>query len=134
MPVALPSDETAKLTPPDADEAARAARGCASAAMPEGGLTTLQRLLLEALVKALTGHPVDLTDFEPLSAEDFALALAPRNLVFRTRVLQIALLAALVLRPLPPEVVDRVASYARELSVDEDMLAIAADFAHGSRG
>jgi hypothetical protein len=134
MPVPLPSDEMVKLTPPDADEAAQVACGCASAAMPDDGLTTLQRLLLEALTKALTEHPVDLTDFTTLSAEEFALALAPRNLAFRTRVIQIALLAALILRPLPPEVVDRVACFARELGVDEEMIGVAADFAAGSLG
>ena len=45
--------------------------------------------------------------------------LAGRNLAFRTRGVQIMVLCALVLRPLPPEVADRIAAYARELLVDE---------------
>ncbi len=40
----------------------------------------------------------------------------------------------MVLRPLPPEVADRVAAFARELGVDEGMVAVAQDFAAGSLG
>jgi hypothetical protein len=44
------------------------------------------------------------------------------------------LLGALVLRPIPPEVTDRVAAFARELGVQDDMLEVAQRFAHGSLG
>jgi len=94
----------------------------------------LQRLLLEALFPAMTGHPVDLTDYEPLTANEFAVALARRDLQFRTRGVQVMLLAALVLRPLPADVADRVAEFARELCVDESMIAVARQFATGSLG
>ena len=71
---------------------------------------------------------------EPISAEAFAEALRLRDLGFRTRGVQIMLLTALVLRPLPTEVADRIASFANELSVDESMIVVARDFAHGSLG
>ena len=48
--------------------------------------------------------------------------------------MQIMLLAALVLRPLPESVVDKVAAYARELSVDESLIGVARRFASGSLG
>jgi hypothetical protein len=134
VPVALPTADTVKLTPPDASEAAVTARGCASAAAPASGLTPLQRVLLEALFPAMTGHAVDLSDLVPMSAHEFALALAPRDLQFRTRGVQIMLVAALVLRPLPPEVAARVADFAQELCVDDSMIGVARRFATGSLG
>jgi hypothetical protein len=134
VPVPLPTADKVKLTPPDAEEAAVTARGCASAAAPSTGLTPLQQVLLEALFPAMTGHAVDLGDLVPMSAHEFALALAPRDLQFRTRGVQIMLLAALVLRPLPPEVAARVAEFAHELCVDESMIGVARRFATGSLG
>ena len=100
MSVPLPTAEQVKLTTPDADEVAVTARGCASAAAPATGLTPLQRVLLEALFPAMTGYTVDLGEFEPMTARDFALALAPRDLQFRTRGVQVMLLAAMILRRL----------------------------------
>jgi hypothetical protein len=41
---------------------------------------------------------------------------------------------ALVLRPLPEEVADRIAAFARELSVDDAMIGIAREFSHGAIG
>jgi hypothetical protein len=91
-------------------------------------------VLLEALFPAMTGHPVDLASFEPMTASDLANLLARRDLQFRTRGVQIMLLAALVLRPLPAEVADHVAAYARELCVDDAMIGVAREFAAGSLG
>ena len=134
MSVPLPTSENVKLTPPDADEVAVTARGCASGAAPATGLTPLQQILLEALFPAMTGHSVDLGEFEPMTAHEFALALAPRDLQFRTRGVQVMVLAALILRPLPREVADRIADFARELCVDESMIGVARQFASGSLG
>lgn len=134
MPVPLPTAETVNLNPPDAAEAAITARGCAWAAAPATGLTPIQRVLLEALFPAMTGHAVDVGDLVPISAHEFALALARRDLQFRTRGVQIMLLAALVLRPLPAEVAARVADFAHELGVNESMIEVARRFASGSLG
>ena len=103
MVVPLPSPDETLLTPPDAVEATRTARGIAFAAAPTGGLTELQRILLEALYPAMTGHQVDLRTIEPVSPRDFAELLRHRDLQFRTRGVQVMLLCALVLRPLPEE-------------------------------
>ena len=122
------------LRPPGAAEVALTARGVATAAAPASGLTELQRVLLEALFPAMTGHQVDLRDHEPMSAGQLAEVLRYRDLQFRTRGVQVMLLCALTLRPLPPEVADRIAEYARELSVDDAMIGVARQFAAGSLG
>src|SRR5437899_1755712 len=133
MPVALPPLGAELLEPPDADEVLMLSRGVVSAVMPADGLSELQKVLIEALFEAMTGHPAAL-DAPPVGAEEFAMALARRNAVFRTRIVQNMVLAALVLRPLPRDVADRVAGFARALSVDDGMLSVAREFAAGSLG
>jgi hypothetical protein len=134
MPVALPSPDDVLLEPPDAAEVTFTARGVASASAPESGLTDLQRMLLEALFPAMTGHAVDLHDYVSMSAHELAEGLRHRDLQFRTRGVQIMLLSALTLRPLPAEVIFRVSEFARELLVDDAMISVAREFAAGSLG
>ena len=134
MPVPLPAPDEVLLAPPDASEALLTAHGVASAAAPASGLTDLQRVLLEALFPAMTGHAVDLHDVQRTSPQQFAEVLRRRDLQFRTRGVQVMLLAALVLRPLPPEVADRIAEFAVELGVDEAMIGVARKFADGALG
>src|SRR6516162_6722916 len=104
MAVPLPKPDEVLLQPPTSVEAQLTAQGIATAASPAGGLTDLQRVLLESICGAMTGHRVDLRDFEPMTAEQLGEVLRPRNLMFRTRGVQLMLLCALVLRPLPVEV------------------------------
>jgi hypothetical protein len=134
MSVPLPGPGEVKLTRPDAVEVTATARGIATVVAPAGGLTELQRMLLEALFPAMTEHPVDLSHVEPMSVDELAEVLRPRNLAFRTRGVQVALLAALVLRPLPPEVAARIGALAHALGVDEGMIEVAQRFAEGSLG
>ncbi|MGH9050038.1 MAG: hypothetical protein ACRDY4_09945 [Acidimicrobiia bacterium] len=134
MPVPLPGPDTVLLRPPDADEVATTARGVASAVAPAGGLTEVQRVLIEALFPAMTGHPVDVGAYVPMTAAEFARSLARRDLQFRSRGVQVMLLCALVLRPLPPGVVARIADFARELGVDDAMIEVAQRFARGALG
>jgi hypothetical protein len=134
MPTPLPTAETVDLRPPDAAEAQRTAVGVASAVAPDGNLTDLQRVLIEALFPAMTTHAVEVEHYEPVSAEAFAASMAARDEQFRTRGVQIMLLCALILRPLPQDVVDRIAEFSRELSVDDRMIEVARRFAEGSFG
>ncbi|HET6954837.1 MAG TPA: hypothetical protein VFI47_31035 [Acidimicrobiales bacterium] len=134
MVVPLPGPDEVLLERPSADEARSFVVGTASAAAPPGGLTDLQRVLIEAICVAMTDHPVVLGDYEPVSPEEHARTLARRNLAFRTRGVQMMLLCALVLRPLPREVTDRIEAFARALGVDEGMVAVARRFAEGSLG
>ena len=134
MPVPLPDADTVVLTRPDADEVAAVARGVASAVAPAGGVTDFQRILIEAIFHAMTGYPVELGSYTPMTAQDFAKLMARRELAFRSRMVQAMLTPALVLRPLPEEVADRVAAFAYELGVDDAMIDIAREFSHGALG
>jgi hypothetical protein len=133
MPVALPDAADVNLAPPGAEEVATLSRGILGVVSPPGGLTDLQRVLIEAAFPAMTGFPPDL-DGEPIDVADFALALARRDAQFRARIVQMVILFALVLRPLPESVVERAAAFAAEVGVDEGMLTVARDFAVGSLG
>lgn len=134
MPVPIPSDDEALLVPPDADEAQRTAAAIAFVAAPETGLTDVQRLLLGSVYEAMTGHTVDLGAITPITAAEFARVLERRSLGFRTRGVQVMLLCAMVLRPLPPDVITRIAEFAAELGVDDGMLEVAQQLATGSYG
>ena len=134
MPVPLPGPSEVRLTPPDAAEVQATACGIASVVAGPSGLTPLQRTLIEALFPAMTTHEVDVDAFWPMTPHDLAVTLAPRNLAFRTRGVQLMLLCALVLRPLPEEVAAQVSEAARELGVDEGMVDVAREFADGSLG
>jgi hypothetical protein len=122
------------LVPPDFGEAQRTAQAIAAAIAPDTGLTDFQRVLLEALYVAMTGHRVQINSTGPMTPLQIAESLRPRNLAFRTRGVQIMLLCALILRPLPPEVAERIAAVAGELGVDEKMIDVARDLAEGSLG
>jgi hypothetical protein len=134
VPVRLPSDDEVKLIPPDEAEAAILARGIVGAVTPPDGLTELQQVLLRAIFEEMTGFRVDPNEVETLGPEEFAAALARRNAIFRTRIVQVMLIAALILVPLPEEVAERVGRYASELTVDEGMLEVARRYARGSLG
>jgi hypothetical protein len=129
----VPVPERPRLGPPDALEVALLSRGVISAISPAGGPTELQSVLVAAMFEAMTGQRADLGAV-PIDAGTFARGLADRDEAFRTRILQVMLLGALVLHPLPPEVADQVTAFARELSVDDGMLAVTQRFASGSLG
>lgn len=134
MPVPFPDDDEVLLTTPDEDEVAFLSRGLGTAPAPPGGLRPLQVSLIEAVAEAMTGHPADPRAALPIGPREFAEGLARRPKAFRTRIVQVMLLAALVLVPLPDEVVDQVAAFADELGVDDDMLRVAHRYARGSLG
>jgi len=134
MPVPFPSTTQAKVGPPDAAESRLIAGGVAAAVTPGGGLTSLQRVMIEAITESMTGFVVPLSVLPRVGPDEFARTLSSRDELFRAYMLRFMLLAALVLNPLPEEVVDRVDVYARELGVDNDMLRVAHRFARGSLG
>jgi len=134
MPVPLPSESDTNLRPPDSPEVELIARGIVTAITPPGGLTDLQQMLFDATIEAMTGVTVRSAALVPISAHAYAQGLARRNEAFRSRMVQSMIMGALVLRPLPQEVADRVAEFAREMSVDDGMLTVAQRFAAGSLG
>ena len=133
VPTPLPSPDRTNLEPPRPDEVELLARGMFSAIAPATGPTELQRLLITAAFEAMTGH-LPTTDHEPITPEAFGVCLARRNGAFRSRILQTMILGALVLRPLTEDVAERVEDFARAMSVDDGMLAVARGFAAGQLG
>ncbi|MBS2553377.1 hypothetical protein KGQ19_41640 [Catenulispora sp. NL8] len=139
MPVPLPDDASVLLQPPDADEVACVARGVISAVAPEGGLTGLQQTLVAAMFHSMTGHDVDPLALQaelaakPYGAREFAEDMHRRNLAFRGRVVQMMVTVELVLNPLPPTVAGRVAEFAAELSVHDDLEDVLHGFADSGR-
>ena len=113
MPVPLPTPETVNLFPPDADESQTLADGIATAVAGAEGLMPVQYSLILALFPAMTGYAVTLDGRPPMAPEELAAALARRNLQFRSRVVQMMLLCALVRHPIPDDVAENIASFAR---------------------
>jgi hypothetical protein len=134
VPVPLPTRETVNLARPTAAEAQNLADGIASAVAGREGLMPVQRSLILALFPAMTDHAVTLDDRPAIAPAELASALARRNLQFRSRAVQMMLLCALVRHPIPDDVAENVASFARELGVEDGLVDVAREFAHGSLG
>jgi hypothetical protein len=119
------------LAPPGAAEVEELGHAVLSAVATGEGPTALQTVLVTAMFDAMTGHRVDVTDHRRVEPDELAMALARRDQAFRIRFVQVMVLVALVARPLPVEVADRVVAYARALGVDEGMLHVAHELADG---
>lgn len=132
MSTPLPAPGAERLGPPDRAEAQACLDAVMTAIAAPDGPTELQRTLIEAAFASLTGH--ELVQRAAVAPSELAEVLADRNEAFRTRILQTMVLGALVLRPLPEQVAERVDAYARELSVDDGMLTVARGFASGQLG
>jgi hypothetical protein len=127
----LPPPGGERLGPPDPAEVQVLASGVTTAIAPPSGLTQLQAVLVDAMFDAMTGHAPQ-HPIEPTTPAALAATLADRNAAFRTRIVQVMLLGALVLRPLPREVADRLEAFAAELSVGDGMLDVARRYADGA--
>lgn len=132
MPTPLPAPGAERVGPPGREEAQACLDAVMTAIAPGDEPTELQRTLIEAAFASLTGH--ELVQTAAVHPAGLAAVLADRNEAFRTRILQTMVLGALVLRPLPEPVAERVEGYARELGVDDGMLAVARGFASGQLG
>jgi len=133
MPTPLPTDDV-NLQPPAADEVVATARGVLGAVAGEGSLTEVQRSVLSAHFAAMTGVAVDVRHLEPAGPDELGRTLARRNAAFRSRIVQVMLLAAFVVTPLPPSTAARIGDYVRELSVDDSMIPVAQRMADGALG
>ena len=136
MPVPFPATGTERTGPPDAAEVDSITRGVVGAVAPTGGLTELQRLILDVHVKAMTGFHIDIAQAaaHPLGPDELAEAMADRSRAFRGRLVQMMMLGELILVPLPDDVEERVERYAVEMGIACDMLRATRRLAHGSLG
>ena len=108
-------------------------RACVTAARGPDGLSDLQYHVYAAHMPSMTGIHVNPDYLEPMGPEEFAESMRYRDKGFRIRMVEVMLLTAFVLDPVPYEVIDRIGDYARELSVDVGMIQIARDQCKGAR-
>jgi hypothetical protein len=132
--VSLPPDADLDLQPPGPFEVEELGHAVLSAVGTTDGPTPLQTMLVTAMFEAMTGHTVDVTDHRHVEPDELAAALARRNEAYRMRIVQVMVLVALVQRPLPVDVADRVIAYAGALGVDDGMLRVAHELADGHAG
>jgi hypothetical protein len=124
----------ADRSPPDTQEILAVSRGIATAVAPASGLTEVQVAVLHAITKALTDVSVEYRDLEPLGPDELAQVLAEHGPEYRQRIVHHMVLGELVLRPLPPEVAQSVATYAQALGIDDDFVRVARRYAQGAFG
>jgi hypothetical protein len=95
----------------------------------------VQISLLTEVTDALFGVRVDFGALQPLAADELAGVLIGHSEEFRRRVVHQMVLGELILRPIPPEVARRVASYADALGIGGDQFVrIARRYAQGAFG
>lgn len=134
MAVPLPTESEVNLDRPGVAEVHVIGRGLMGAVAPRTGLTDLQAVLIKAIVHSMTGVVVEPDELEAIGPVELAEGLRRRDLIFRTRIVQLMLLCELVLVPLPDDVAHRVEAYAAALGVDDAMLGIADRYAAGALG
>jgi hypothetical protein len=134
MAVPLPDEATVNLVPCDYTETELLARAVSSAAAPPGGITHVQRAVINATIESMSGYVLDVGQLPPLGPDEFADAMRRRDQAFRSRMVQTMLLLELLLVPLPPEVTARVEQYAAALGVQDQMLRVTHKIASGSLG
>ena len=81
----------------------------------------------------MTGHEVDVATLPELDAPAAAEVMARRTEMYRHRIVQVAALVAMVVDPVPQETVARLARYADELCVREELLEAGAGLHASSR-
>jgi hypothetical protein len=133
-PIPLPAPGEELTNRPSPEEVALTVAGVVGAVTPPGGLTQVQHVVLNAHVEAMTGVVLDVAEIEPIGPKDFAEGMRLRNEAFRTRMVQVMLLAEMLLVPIPPEVSQRVETYAAWLGVGDDMIEVVRRIANGSLG
>ena len=109
-------------------------RGILGAVAYDEHLTDVQQALLRAVGRGVLGVEVDLTRSDPMPENALAAALQYEDPRVRRRVVQLMIMLELILHPLPQEVSEQVDRYAAALGVDDGMLVVARDYAHGSYG
>jgi hypothetical protein len=123
VPVPLPTPEETDLVPPGREELRLICAGVHTNAAPDTGWTELQHVIASAQCKALGGIELDPAWYDDVvTPMDLARGLARRDEFVRSRILQQVVLAAMVLNPTPPEVVERIGQVATALGVGHHFL------------
>ena len=127
-----PSNEAADWDDPTENEVRIVSGAFASALGGPRHLTDLQAMSIAAITHSMTGYRFDLHSLPQTSPYELATALAERAAPWRTRILHVMLIGALLLEKIPPEIQTRLEAYADALGVHDDMLSLTRQLAAGS--
>jgi hypothetical protein len=133
MSSTAPSVETADWDDPSEQEVLTVSAAFADALGGPDDLTDLQVMTLAAITNAMTGYDFDLNTLPPATPETLALALNDRAAPWRTRILHVMLIGALLLKEIPHSVQSRLQAYADALGIHDDMLVLTSQLADGSK-
>lgn len=132
MTVQPPSNENADWGDPNEEEVRTVSGAFATALGGPKQLTELQAVSIAAITHSMTGYRFALHSLPTTSPDQLAVALAERAAAWRTRILHVMLIGALLLEEIPAEIQARLESYADALGVHDDMLAVTGRLAAGS--
>jgi hypothetical protein len=128
-----PSNETANWGDPTEAEV-RATNGAFATAL--GGqdrLTPLQVVSIAAITHSMTGYSFELSTLPTTTPKELAAALHDRAAPWRSRILHVMLIGALLLEEIPTDIQSRLEAYAKALGVHDDMLSVTSQLAAGSK-
>ena len=111
------------------DHAETVARAVVGACRLDGWAAPVQPRLLHTLFNRLLGKDFDFEKLSPVAPADVANVL--RTQAERDEVIQLMVVMEILANPLPPELAQSVASWARALGVHERALTYVRDVAHG---
>lgn len=128
-----PSNDTANWGDPTEEEVRSTSGAFATALGGPGELTPLQVVTIAAITHSMTGYGFDLETLPVTSPAELAEVLHDRAVPWRTRILHVMLIGALLLEEIPPEIQARLEAYAEALGVHDDMLSVTSQLAAGSK-
>jgi hypothetical protein len=132
MTTPAPSNEDANWDDPTEAEV-RAVSGAFLTAL--GGpdrVSNLQVVTIAAITNSMTGYSFELADLPATDPAEMATLLADRAAAWRTRLLHVMLIGALLLEDIPPDIQGNLENYASALGVHDDMLVVTQQLAAGS--
>jgi hypothetical protein len=104
----------------------------AMAIAPEGGITRVQRGVMNALFELLVGSALDFETVRPVDPAELGEAMKQRDIRLLTRIVQLMLVGDLLLSHPVDEIAERIRGYADALGVDGEVLGVERSAARGS--
>jgi hypothetical protein len=134
MMFAAPSNETANWDDPTEEEVLRTSGAFATALGGPSRLTAVQAVSIAAITHSMTGYGFDLAALPATTPDELAQTLAERAEPWRTRILHVMLIGALLLEEIPRDIQSNIEAYAAALGVHDDMLEVTRQLSVGSLG
>ena len=128
----VPSNEEANWDDPSEAEVRMVSGAFLTALGGPTGISDLQAVTLAAITYSMTGYRYDPSDLPVVSPEELAATLADRAGPWRTRLLHVMLIGALLLKEIPVAVQANIEGYAAALGAHDDMLDITRKMSLGS--